>query len=224
MFRATNRSPWFLFGFILLTVGCAGTPEFHVTMDGFLGNSRQAQLQPGTVIHVLDPKDSTNPLLDQKLKERLENRLLEEGFEPGPLAQAAWILSFRYAKAAGERLGVQYEPDYWGPYPPMRFGYAYPYYGSYGWGSYWGPGRYATYTYLVYQTFLDLRLFDAPSFRETGAENLLWVAHAWSRSDSPDLRAALGAMLSVIFDFFAQDTLTTVEREVEMDEPGVLSL
>ena len=228
MIAGIVRSPFFcLVLFIFLSVGCASTPTFHITMDGFLNTGDEDRLEAGDVFYVLEPEKSPNPLLDQKMKARINESLEGLGFRVGSLEEAAWCLQYRYGSSMTRQIGAHYAP-YWGPYPYPGFGVGYGY--PYGWGwtgwDYWGyyQGGYDIYSYPVYLTFLDLRVLKAADYRNKEEKNPLWIGHAWCRSRAYNLRGALAAMLPVLFEFIGRDTPKPVVRDINPDAPGLSPL
>jgi hypothetical protein len=204
---------------LFLFLGCAATPRFDLQVDGYFDDAKAASLETGSTFCVLLEEESINPLLDEKIAQRISEQLEREGFKIGSLDEADWCLSFAYEMGHGERIYSRYEPHVTGgvTYRSGR-------YHGWGYGVGAGYGSYVTYAESLYLTQMTVQVFDAASFRDAEAQEMLWVGIVFSKSRWSDIRSTMACMLTGLFDHFLEDTKNAVEKRLYIDDPRIVKL
>ncbi|MHC4943171.1 MAG: DUF4136 domain-containing protein [Planctomycetota bacterium] len=204
---------------VLLLMGCTSTPRFDIQIDGYFDDSKAVSLETGSIFCVLLEEVADNPLLDDKIAQRICEQLEREGFKLGPLEEADWCLRFAYEMGTGKRLYSRYEPHLTGGVHYRRGGYH-----GWGYGVGAGYGSYVTYAETMYITQMNVQVFDARRFRDDQSQEMLWVGQAFSRSRWSDIRSTMACLLTALFDHFLEDTKSAVEKTLYIDDPRIVLL
>jgi hypothetical protein len=203
------RAKWLLsvLGFAALcTTGCA--TSYQVYVNGYA--EAGAPPKENSPIYVAENPDASNPILDRRIKAKLEDLLRDRGYKVALTADEA---EYKLAYQVGVRpeTFTGYVPTYehvegnYGPYgPALGFGYttSVPYMDTY------------------FNHWLTLRLYQIRP-NQTAEGQIVWIGEATTLTEQRDIREAIDYLLVACFDEFGSDTHGQVRIPIRRNDPRV---
>ena len=196
---------------------CSTVPTYTIKVNGYTEPGTQTQVKPGSYFFIMDNPDAKNPLLDQEIKEKINNLLLTHWYLVTTFDKADYYLFYKYGMGEPKSVSVT-APDY---------------YGGLGWGvGYGGPAfymglplsGYSTDITPLYDRWLQLTVVDGPAYRNQNISRPVWVGEAHSLGTSSDLRSVLNYLLVADFKKFGQNTGKAVTMEIKGTNPEAAAL
>ena len=192
----------------LFTAGCA---RQQTLISTYLADSLANGQLPAQASYAVIPNQNVpNPILDLRIKRKLEALLSHQDFRLAPETGADYWVTYSYGMEGhkGERSTLMGFPSYYVT----------------------GSGDDAVVSTLGYTTVINepyteytsrlrLRVVEAELMRTDKRESVVWVAEAHASGSSPDLRSVLDYLLASCFYYFGKDTGETREiRFLEEDK------
>jgi hypothetical protein len=206
-----------LFLLLILLQGCVSS--YPVKVSCFLDPGKPLIMTPGTTIHVVDDKESKNPLLDKEVKGKLEDMLKLKGYSISQFDGPHYYVLHGYGRGH-ERTVTHTMPIYQpgGTAIVTKSGRSGT---SYSTIQLPGSTIYVPYTTAVTDKWLSLKIVDGKDYMDSGKTTEIWIGEASVTGESPDLRDMLNYLIIGIFEHFGENTGKELTVNIREDDPRI---
>jgi hypothetical protein len=179
----------------IVAFGCISARTYQVQVNGYT-DSAGPMLSPGASLFVMEDKEAQNQALAKEIKGRIDNLLVQHGYQLASYDTAQFCLLFTYGLGPPQTIkvaapigpGVGWEEFGYSAYLPTRC------------------GPYGTKKITLNDRWLRLTVVEGKHYREAGKSNPVWVGEARSIGPSADLREIIGPLLTATFQEFGKNT------------------
>lgn len=197
----------------IVSIGFAGcTTGYRVYVNGFSETDQPVKENASFLVSA--DANSRNPVMDDRIKNRIEKLLQWEGYYPADAnGQFDYKLTFNSGRNAYRTL--EYEPFY-----QSHIGF----YGGHHSGYSFGYTTYYPYYQIEQTLWLEMKLITPARPADSKAEKVLWVGEAMTETGGQDQRIVIDYLLAGCLEYLGQETGKQKSLFIKEDDPRIILL